>query len=242
MDHHSRSVGICVSTLAVGASSIPAPQMSVLNPARSSTPCLLDKPDDKPDSRISARSAGEMGRPTHALRASAVGDLFLACRRGDPNSFTELYRRFAPIVHGIVLAAIGPADAEDVTQEVFVKVHRWLHTVSDQDAFAGWICKVARNAATDRHRQGRRQPTAMHLVEEPRDPREDSDPELPERVLALIQDLPPSYRETLVLRLVEGLSGPEIAAQTGMTHGSVRVNLTRGMAMLRTRLNKEGWS
>jgi RNA polymerase sigma-70 factor (ECF subfamily) len=46
-----------------------------------------------------------------------------------------------------------------------------------------------------------------------------------------------SYRETLILRLVEGMTGPEIAARTGMTHGSVRVNLHRGMEQLRAKLN-----
>ena len=59
-------------------------------------------------------------------------------------------------------------------------------------------------------------------------------------VLACIAKLPEAYRETLVLRLVEGLPGPAIAARTGMTHGSVRVNLTRGMGMLRPLLTEAG--
>ncbi len=60
-------------------------------------------------------------------------------------------------------------------------------------------------------------------------------------MLALIRTLPNAYRETLVLRLVEGLTGPEISERTGMTPGSVRVNLSRGMAQLRPLLRKEGW-
>ena len=54
--------------------------------------------------------------------------------------------------------------------------------------------------------------------------------------LAVIQTLPEAYRETLVLRLVEGMTGPEIAARTGLTPASVRVNLHRGMKQLRERL------
>ena len=46
-----------------------------------------------------------------------------------------------------------------------------------------------------------------------------------------------TYRETLILRLVEGMTGPEIAARTGMTHGSVRVNLCRGMEQPRAKLS-----
>jgi RNA polymerase sigma-70 factor (ECF subfamily) len=58
-------------------------------------------------------------------------------------------------------------------------------------------------------------------------------------VLAAIRSLPGAYREPLVLRLVAGLTGPQIACCLGMTHGSVRVNLHRGMAMLREKLSEE---
>jgi RNA polymerase sigma-70 factor (ECF subfamily) len=67
-------------------------------------------------------------------------------------------------------------------------------------------------------------------------------------VLAHLRKLPPAYRETLALRLIAGLTGPQIAAATGLTHASVRVNLCRGMALLRESLGlstaqpKEGTS
>ncbi len=60
-------------------------------------------------------------------------------------------------------------------------------------------------------------------------------------ILDLIRGLPEAYRETLVLRLVEGMTGPEIAGRTGLTPASVRVNLHRGMKLLREKLgSKEG--
>ena len=55
-------------------------------------------------------------------------------------------------------------------------------------------------------------------------------------MLDTIRGLPEAYRETLILRLVEGLTGPEIAGQTGLTPDSVRVNLHRGMKMLRGKM------
>ena len=58
-------------------------------------------------------------------------------------------------------------------------------------------------------------------------------------VLAALRELPHAYRETLVLRLVEGMTGPEIAEKTGLQPGSVRVNLHRGMKLLRRRLGVE---
>jgi RNA polymerase sigma-70 factor (ECF subfamily) len=55
-------------------------------------------------------------------------------------------------------------------------------------------------------------------------------------ILRTVRSLPEAYRETLILRLVEGMTGPEIAAKTGLSHGSVRVNLNRGMHQLREKL------
>jgi RNA polymerase sigma-70 factor (ECF subfamily) len=57
-------------------------------------------------------------------------------------------------------------------------------------------------------------------------------------LLQIVRSLPEAYRETLILRFVEGMTGPEIAEKTGLKHGSVRVNLCRGMQMLRERLEK----
>ena len=55
-------------------------------------------------------------------------------------------------------------------------------------------------------------------------------------MLTAIRTLPDAYREPLILRLVEGMTGPEIAARTGLTPASVRVNLHRGLKQLRERL------
>ena len=57
-------------------------------------------------------------------------------------------------------------------------------------------------------------------------------------MIATIRTLPEAYRETLVLRLVEGMTGPEIAERTGLTAASVRVNLHRGMKLLREKLER----
>ena len=57
-------------------------------------------------------------------------------------------------------------------------------------------------------------------------------------ILESVRGLPEAYRETLILRLVEGMTGPEIAAKTGLSHGSVRVNLNRGMQQLREKLGQ----
>lgn len=155
-------------------------------------------------------------------------------------AFERIYERFAATVHGIVVAYCGARDAEDIAQEVFLVIHAKLGTLEDGDALAGWICTIARNAAIDERRRRQRRPKLEVLPELPaREQRDDG--ALAAHVLERVRELPDAFRETLVLRLVEGMSGPEIAAATGKTHGSVRVNLHRGMTMLRDALREDGW-
>ncbi len=176
---------------------------------------------------------------------SSSDDLTLvlaAAQAGDSNAVSALYQRFRGVVHGIVLARAGLEHVEDVTQDAFVAICRGLAQVKQAAALPGWICTIARNTATDHLRRRMRVPVTQTFDDtQTAGPPGDDSAELRRRVLALIRTLPSAYRETLVLRLVEGLTGPEIAARTGMTPGSVRVNLTRGMAQLRPLLREEGW-
>jgi len=97
---------------------------------------------------------------------------------------------------------------------------------------------ITRHRAADHFRRGPRETSA--LPEELRGvPPADGEAIA---VLAAIRRLPEAYREPLILRLVEGMTGPEIAARTGLTPGSVRVNLHRGMQMLRAQLGREAAS
>jgi RNA polymerase sigma-70 factor (ECF subfamily) len=184
----------------------------------------------------------ESREPLAITAARDVAPVVAAARDGAPGAFDEIHRRFARVVHGIALAHVGLSDAEDVTQEVFARVHRTLGSLRDPAAFPAWICRVARNAARDHLRSARRRPAAAPLPDDrAAPPAAASDEELRALALRCLARLPEAYRETLFLRLAEGLSGPEIAERTGMTGDSVRVNLCRGMAMLRPLLREEGW-
>jgi RNA polymerase sigma-70 factor (ECF subfamily) len=159
-----------------------------------------------------------------------------------PSSFEDVHRRFAAVVHGIALSHVGPDEVDDVLQEVFLTVHRRLQEVRDPGAVAGWVCAIARNTAIDHLRRRRRRPEPRETMATVQSPlRELDEGEFGRRVLERIASLPAAYRETLTLRLVEGMSGPTIAERTGLTHGSVRVNLCRGMALLRELLGEDGW-
>jgi RNA polymerase sigma-70 factor, ECF subfamily len=181
---------------------------------------------------IDDRHAQTRFAPGHAAQD---GQLVRSALAGDSIAFDALYERYARIVHGLLLARVGRDEVDDLVQDVFLTAWRRLDALRDPAAFGGWIATIARNRATDFHRR------SEGFVELPADlasPGDSSNEADANTALAAIRSLPGAYRETLILRLVEGLSGPEIAERTGLTPGSVRVNLHRGLKMLRDKLNR----
>ncbi len=153
---------------------------------------------------------------------------------GDDHAFSQFYSHFAPLVHGILLARLPRDEVADIVQEVFMSAFANLHNLRDTTAGGSWLAMIARNRAAEFYRNGK--PTeelAENLQSRPVPTSEALE------VLTVIRSLPDAYRETLVLRLVEGMTGPEISEQTGLTADSVRVNLHRGMKLLRQKLGIE---
>ena len=149
--------------------------------------------------------------------------------------FARLFETHAPMVHGILLARVPRADADDLVQDVFVAALERLQTLRNGEAVGAWLAAIARNRVTDFLR------TRPALVELPADLAARDDPRRAEvaEVLRAIRSLPEAFREPLVLRLVEGMNGQEIADRCGFTYDSVRVNLHRGMQKLREALRIE---
>ena len=164
---------------------------------------------------------------------SDIAGLVVAARRGDHSAFQEIYRSFARMVHGILLARVPHDFVEDLAQDVFLQAYRQLPRLREPAAVGGWLAAIARNLSRDHFRRTRE---TAELTDEHAAPGSTSDAAEAAAVLAVIRELPDAYRETLILRLVEGMSGPEIAERTGLSPGSVRVNLHRGMKLLRERL------
>jgi RNA polymerase sigma-70 factor, ECF subfamily len=150
---------------------------------------------------------------------------------GDRDGFARLYDLYAPLVHGILLARVPRIEVDDLVQDIFLHAFKKLHTLRDAGAFGAWIAMIARNRAVDFHRRSRQ---TVELTDDIGG--SDKQQSRASEILELIRGLPEAYRETLVLRLVEGMTGPEIAMRTGLTAASVRVNLHRGMKLLREKL------
>jgi RNA polymerase sigma-70 factor, ECF subfamily len=159
--------------------------------------------------------------------------LVRAAQQQDRAAFAELYGLYARTVHGILLSRVPRSDVDDLLQDVFLQAMQRLPELREPSAFSGWLVTIARNKAVDYFRH------AMPSVELPAEvPGPNVDQTAALAVMAIIRSLPAAYRETLTLRLVEGMTGPEIALRTGLTEGSVRVNLHRGMKQLRERLGR----
>jgi RNA polymerase sigma-70 factor (ECF subfamily) len=169
-----------------------------------------------------------------ALKESADAPLVEAVRGGDRDAFGRLYDLYAPMVHGILLARVPFDEVDDLVQDVFLIAFKRLQTLREAGAFGGWLAMITRNRAVDFHRRKRETEELPENLARPRS----VDNEAAE-ALRLIRTLPDAYRETLVLRLVEGMTGPEIAERTGLTPASVRVNLHRGMKQLREKMGME---
>lgn len=166
--------------------------------------------------------------------AETIAVLVVRAQAGDADAVRELYARLARAVHGVLLGYLQPADADDLTHDVFETALRQLHDLREPAAFPGWLLSIARRAALQRLRHApRMQVDTSTLV----DTAATQETRLEaQHALAAIRGLPEAYRETLMLRLVEGFTGPEISVRTGLTPGTVRVNLHRGMGLLRRAL------
>jgi RNA polymerase sigma-70 factor (ECF subfamily) len=178
---------------------------------------------------------------TPVVRDPSDAALVKASQEGHRDAFGHLYQRYARMVHGILLAKVPPAEVEDLVHEVFLRALPRLHALREASRFGAWLAAITRNMAKDFYRRPRVQIECSDdsaAADASAVPGEQAQTREAAEILESVRGLPEAYRETLILRLVEGMTGPEIAAKTGLSHGSVRVNLNRGMQQLREKLGQ----
>lgn len=171
--------------------------------------------------------------PVFPVSSDELTGLVLAAQKGDRPAFDQLYRSHSRMVHGLLMSRIPRADVDDLVQDVFMVAMQRISSLRTPAAFGGWLAAIARTRAIDHLR---RQPRTTELVDDL--PATESDRTELMSVVAALERLPVAYRETLTLRLIEGMTGQEISQKTGLTEGSVRVNLHRGMKQLKDELER----
>jgi RNA polymerase sigma-70 factor (ECF subfamily) len=172
------------------------------------------------------------------LEAALMTDL--ACAGSD--AFEQVLRKWQPQVLRTAYRILGNwADAEDVAQEAFLRLHRHGLGFANEAAMSGWLYRVTANLCFDRTRSAR---PAMEL---PHSLSHDAAVESTlireqqkRRLMMALAALPMKERAAVVLREIEGLTTAETAAALGSTEGTVRSQIFRAMAKLREILGREG--
>jgi RNA polymerase sigma-70 factor (ECF subfamily) len=177
-----------------------------------------------------------MTPPHPAGDAPQPAELVRAAQSGDRAAFGGLYERYSRMVHGVVLAHARDEDVQDLVHDVFITAMRTIHTLREPEAVGAWLATIARNRARMHHRSSR--PTE-ELSDQLASGGAAPDGALgASEVMSAIRRLPERLREPLVLRLLQEMNGEEIAEQTGLSHGTVRVYLHHGFAQLRALLGE----
>lgn len=181
-----------------------------------------------------------------------------AVRSGDTGAFRTLVERHQRRLYAVILRLVGdPGQAEELAQEAFVKAYRSLPDFRGEAAFGTWLVQIGIHAARDRVRTARRRRGIVSieaLLEasrhdlEPADRSRAANPahaveaaEEREIMRTALADLPPEYREVLVLKHFEDWAYERIAEVTGDSVGTLKVRAFRARQMLRERLTELGW-
>jgi RNA polymerase sigma-70 factor (ECF subfamily) len=174
-------------------------------------------------------------------------ELIKRCLAGDLDAFRDLIEPHQASVFRIALSVLGNREeAEEATQDAFVRVYRGLHSFRGDAAFRGWVYRVAVNTCYNASRRVRRR----RAVEKSMDPRslpetglddkpspesEIADREIGRKVRELIRRLPKKLYEVVVLSYLRDLSHEEIADALGIPRGTVKSRLH----LARERLGRE---
>jgi RNA polymerase sigma-70 factor (ECF subfamily) len=172
-------------------------------------------------------------------------------QRGDERAFESLVRRHEARVFRLLLRMMGSREeAEDITQETFLSLHRHGHRFRAESRFSTFVYRVAANAALNRRRTlGRSRKRVQKLMERnaagddlPSAPRGPEDAvagrELGVHVRAALQKLSPALRMPVVLYDIEGLAYGEIARILGVAEGTVKSRIHRARQALRLELQE----
>jgi len=173
--------------------------------------------------------------------APADAQLIAACRRGEARAMEALYHQYKRRVFALVYRIVGATDAEEVAQDVFVRVFRGLAAFRGDSQLGTWIYRLSVNAALSHvAKRGRRAEVGDDVLDTVAAPAQvQSDPNLAARVEAALAELPPGYRAILVLHDVEGLSHEECAAILDCRVGTSKSQLHKARAKMRDLLGPE---
>ena len=181
------------------------------------------------DGVTSARSARDAG-----LEA-----LMAAYQQSDQEAATTLVAQLSPPIFQFFLAqSRNRAEAEDLLQDFWLRIHKARATFRPSEPLLPWLYAIARRVRVDHYRKTKRVREHEVLSEQLPEKAHDSARQTIPQMTELLQSLPESQRETLLLLKVSGMSLEEVARATGVSIGSVKQKAHRAYESLRKRLGK----
>jgi RNA polymerase sigma factor (sigma-70 family) len=162
--------------------------------------------------------------------------LIRRAQEGDREALDALARRFYPGLRAFVARLVGPEDAEDVAQDVFLRVSRGLETYRGEFRFSTWLFQIALNRARDVLR--RRRPLSGPLPEPVVEPLISRDADRV-RLFAAVRRLPTDFAEPLLLVYQQGLPHAEVGEILGLSTAAVKMRVHRAIRQLRALLAEE---
>jgi len=170
--------------------------------------------------------------------------LMVRYQRGDSEAIDELVRSLSPLLWRYFMSPhISRSDTEDLLQDCWVRIHRARHTYRPSDPLVPWIFAIARHTRLDGYRQRRRRESRETLVATPPEVAVSGEnPTLSDstRFTRLLQTLPDSQREVILMLKVSEMSLEEVARATSSTVGAIKQKAHRAYARLREIIEKEG--
>lgn len=166
--------------------------------------------------------------------------LLVPAARPDPAGFAAIVRQHQSMVYSLAWHYVRDATlAEDLAQDVFLHLHRNLGSIESAQHLTNWLRKVTIQRCIDQTRRRRLRPRlSLDEAPEPRTTPSNPDPLLESRLAEMIAGLPERHRAVVILRYQEDLEPAEIAETLGIPLGTVKSNLHRALASLRTRLQR----
>ena len=180
-----------------------------------------------------------------SVDARGERDIVDAAKAGDEAALAELYNLYFPRVYRYILARMGnPYDAEDLTEEVFLRVLDAIERFQWREApFSAWLFRIAHNAVISQRRKegsrGRSSPLSEALPVDSQGPEEMVENRLAlNEIMKAAETLPEAQRKVIGLRFSAGLTVAETARAMGKGEGNVKVIQHKAIAKLRELLVK----
>ena len=201
-----------------------------------------DKPSTVSGTTIMARSLDEQREMTDYC-------LVQACLKGDGDCFAELVARYKNLVYSIILKNINDREeADDLAQDVFLKIYKNLAAYSTEFKFSTWVMRITTNHIIDRHRKKKMDTVPLEdYAHEPALNKESSPEDIvikreeARRINKIVEGLPDIYKVPIVLYHKQGLSYQEISDIIGEPLSKIKNRIFRGRKLLKDTISQSGY-